>query len=131
MSLESDLRQAVARGEFILHYQDKVLTHSMAISGAEALLRWQHPSKGILGPGSFIGLAEETGLIVQIGEWVIRQACEQIMRWLEAGLAAVPVAVNLSAKQFHATDLLRSIASVLTETSIDPSCLAFEITEST
>ena len=130
MSLEHELRQAVDRGEFVLHYQEKSLTRTGRISGAEALVRWQHPTRGLLSPASFIELAEETGLIVPIGEWVLRQTCNQVMTWLESGVKAVPVAVNLSSAQFHGSDILRSIASILNETTMSPRYLAVEITES-
>lgn len=130
LSLEHELRQAIDRGEFVLHYQPKRFTDSGRLSGAEALIRWQHPSRGLLAPGAFIEVAEETGLIVPIGEWVLRQACNQVMEWLDSKRNAVPVAVNLSAAQFHGTDLLKSIVEILNETTLVPSCLAVEITES-
>ena len=130
LSLENDLRQALDRGEFVLHYQPKQFTRSGRLAGAEALVRWQHPSLGLLAPASFIEVAEETGLIVPIGEWVLRQACGQVMSWLDSGLKAVPVAVNLSSVQFRVADLLGRIGSVLNETTLDPSYLAVEITES-
>ena len=130
MSLETDLRQAITRGELVLHYQPKTFTRSGHIAGAEALVRWQHPSRGLVSPASFISVAEETGLIVPIGEWVLRQACGQVMSWMESGLHVVPVAVNLSSAQFHVADLLGHIASILNETALDPSYLAIEITES-
>ncbi len=130
MSLETDLRQAITRGEPVLHYQPKTFTRSGHIAGAEALVRWQHPSRGLVSPASFISVAEETGLIVPIGEWVLRQACGQVMSWMESGLHVVPVAVNLSLAQFHVADLLGHIASILNETALDPGYLAIEITES-
>ena len=130
LSLEAELRQAVDRGEFVLRYQDKTYTDSGRISGAEALLRWEHPSRGLIGPASFIQVAEETGLIVPIGDWVLRQTCNQVMSWLDSGLRAVPVAVNLSSVQFRGDDLLRSIASILNETAVDPKYVDLEITES-
>ena len=130
LTLEHQLRQAVERGEFVLHYQPKRFTDSGRLSGAEALIRWQHPSRGHLAPGAFIEVAEETGLIVPIGEWVLRQACNQVMEWLDSKQNAVPVAVNLSAAQFHGTDLLRSIVEILNETTLVPNYLAVEITES-
>ena len=130
LSLEHELRQAVDRGELVLHYQEKVFTHSGRVSGAEALVRWQHPSRGLLTPASFIEIAGETGLIVPIGEWVLREACHQVRTWLESGVKAVPVAVNLSSVQFHGSDILRTIASILNETTLAPSYLAVEITES-
>ena len=130
LSLEQELRQAIERGEFLLHYQPKRFTGSGHISGAEALIRWQHPSQGLLSPGSFIDIAEETGLIVPIGEWVLRQACNQMMSWLESGLEAATVAVNLSSAQFHGTDLLKRVVEILNETTLPPSYLALEVTES-
>ena len=130
LSLETELRQAVERDELVLHYQPKTFTRSGHIAGAEALVRWQHPSRGLVAPAVFIDVAEETGLIVPIGEWVLRKACDEVMTWLESGLKAVPVAVNLSSAQFHVADLLARIASILNETALDPSYLAVEITES-
>ncbi len=130
LSLEADLRQAIKRDELVLHYQPKTFTRSGHLAGAEALVRWQHPSRGLVSPASFITLAEETGLIVPIGEWVLRHACGDVMSWLESGLQVVPVAVNLSSAQFHVADLLEHIASILNETALDPSYLAIEITES-
>lgn len=130
LSLEHELRRAVDRGEFVLHYQPKQFTRSGCISGAEALIRWQHPSRGLLSPASFIDAAEDTGLIVPIGEWVLREACDQVVNWQESGLAAAPVAVNLSSAQFHGADLLNSISAILNETTLAPSYLIVEITES-
>ena len=130
LSLETELRRAVDRNELVLHYQEKTVADSGRICGAEALVRWQHPSRGLLAPGSFIGMAEETGLIVPLGEWVLRQTCNQVTSWLESGRTAVPVAVNLSSVQFHGADLLTLIATILTETALDPTYLAVEITES-
>lgn len=129
-SLETELRDAIKGGELVLHYQPKTSTVSGHIAGAEALVRWQHPSRGLVAPTSFIEIAEETGLIVPIGDWVLREACRQVTAWLESGLTAVPVAVNLSSAQFRENDILERIASVLNETSLDPKYLALEITES-
>ena len=128
--IETELRQAVDHGELVLHYQPKTSTASGRITGAEALVRWQHRSRGLVAPASFIKVAEETGLIAPIGKWVLRQACDQVKSWLESGLTAVPVAVNLSSAQFRVADLLGGIASILNETTLDPSYLALEITES-
>ena len=130
LALENELRHAVDRSELVLHYQEKTLADSGRICGAEALVRWHHPSRGLLAPASFIGMAEETGLIVPLGEWVLRETCHQVARWLEAGHRAVPVAVNLSSVQSHGTDLLDRIATILTETALDPAYLVVEITES-
>ena len=130
LSLETELRQAIDRDELVLHYQPKTFTQTGHIAGAEALVRWQHPSRGLVAPAAFIDAAEETGLIVPIGEWVLRKACDDVMSWLESGTKAVPVAVNLSSAQFHVADLLMRIASILNETALDPNYLAVEITES-
>ncbi len=130
MSLEIELRQAVDREEFVLHYQPKISAASGRLAGAEALVRWQHPSRGLVEPASFISLAEEAGLIVSIGKQVIRRVCDQVVSWLESGLEAVPVAVNLSSAQIHDADLLAHIASILNESTLDPNYLAVEITES-
>ena len=129
-SLESELRKAIERGELVLHYQPKVSVETRTIVGAEALVRWQHPSRGLLPPATFIEVAEETGLIVPLGEWVLREACNQVMSWTEKGLRPVPVAVNLSSAQFHLDDLLARIILILNETAMDTDFLAIEVTES-
>ena len=129
-SMESELRHAIERGELVLHYQPKVSVETRAIVGAEALVRWQHPSRGLLPPATFIEVAEETGLIVPLGEWVLREACNQVMSWTEKGLRPVPVAVNLSSAQFHLDDLLARIVLILNETAMDTDFLAIEVTES-
>ena len=131
LALETELRQAIEREELVLHYQPKVLCGTGVICGAEALVRWQHPSRGLLLPDLFIEIAEETGLIVPLGEWVLREACNQVVRWLEEGLHAVPVAVNLSPAQFNLEDLLMRVASILNTTGMDANYLALEVTEST
>ena len=130
LSLEAELRQGIGRGELVLHYQPKVCTATRRLAGAEALVRWQHPTRGLVPPAAFIEIAEETGLIVPIGEWVLREACTQVMRWLESGLRPVPVAVNLSSAQFHLEDLLGQMMSVLNETTMDTRYLGIEVTES-
>lgn len=131
LSLETELRQAIDRGELVLHYQPKVACATGTISGAEALLRWQHPTLGLVGPDTFIDLAEDTGLIVPLGNWVLRSACTQVTRWLEAGVRAVPVAVNLSPTEFHFEDLLMRVASILNASGVDTDYIAIEITEGT
>ena len=131
LSVETELRQGIERGELVLHYQPKVLGETGTICGAEALVRWQHRSQGLLAPDTFIDIAEETGLIVLLGEWVLREACNQVMSWLAAGLHAVPVAVNLSSVQFHLKDLLVRVAEILNSTNMDTNYLDLEITEST
>ncbi|MBI4990316.1 MAG: EAL domain-containing protein [Rhodocyclales bacterium] len=129
-ALEADLRRAVERGELLLHYQPKVNLATGEPTGAEALLRWRHPERGLVPPGDFISLAEETGLIVQIGEWVIEAVCEQVREWLDAGLAVPPVALNLSARQFHQQNLVAVIRQALRLNQIEAKCLELEITES-
>ena len=131
LSLETELRQAIDREELVLHYQPMVLCQTGTICGAEALVRWQHPSRSLLAPDAFIAIAEETGLIVPLGEWVIRETCNQVMSWLDGGLRAVPVAVNLSPAQFDLEDLLMRVATILNSTAMDASYLALEVTEST
>jgi diguanylate cyclase (GGDEF)-like protein/PAS domain S-box-containing protein len=130
LAMESDLRRALERNEFVLHYQPKIDLVSGAISGMEALVRWRHPVKGLVQPGEFIALAEETGLIVPIGEWVLRTACTQNKAWQQAGLPHLCVAVNLSARQFMRDGLLQDVARVLAETGLTASLLELEITES-
>lgn len=130
MQTEAALRGALARGEFLLHYQPKADLYTGRICGFEALLRWQHPSRGLVPPGEFISVLEDTGLIVSVGEWVIRSVCEQLRLWQDQGLKALPVAVNLSARQFQQHDLDASIALILQETGIDARLLELELTES-
>ena len=131
LSLETELRRGIECGELVLHYQPKVISHTGMICGAEALVRWQHPSRGLVPPATFIDIAEETGLIVPLGDWVLKEACNQVMNWLAEGLRTVPVAVNLSSAQFHLKDLLMRVASILNSTGMDTNYLAIEITEST
>ncbi|MGZ5066815.1 MAG: bifunctional diguanylate cyclase/phosphodiesterase [Usitatibacter sp.] len=130
MELETSLRQALDREEFELYYQPQVALRTGAIVGAEALIRWKHPQKGMVGPSSFIGFAEETGLIVPIGEWVLGQACAQNKAWQDAGLPSIPVAVNMSARQCEQRDLDGFVAETLARTGLAPGHLELEITES-
>lgn len=130
LSLESNLRHALERQEFILHYQPKINIRSGRIVGMEALVRWQHPTNGLIPPMQFIPLAEETGLIVPIGEWVLRAACAQNASWRKQGLPPLCVAVNLSARQFRHEHLLQNVGKVLHDTGLDSSGLELEITES-
>ncbi len=130
LRLEADLRQAIARDELLLHYQPQVSLASGRIIGMEALIRWQHPQLGMVPPGRFIALAEETGLIGPIGDWVLRTACRQNKAWQDAGLEKLRVAVNLSARQFGESDLLQSITAILAETGLEPRYLEIELTES-
>jgi diguanylate cyclase (GGDEF)-like protein len=130
MMLENSMRKALEREEFFLVYQPQVDARSGLITGMEALLRWQHPDLGLLTPDKFIYLAEETGFILPIGEWVLRDACRQNKAWQLLGLPAVRVAVNLSAKQFGQYHLDEMISSTLMETGLEPEWLELEITES-
>jgi PAS domain S-box-containing protein/diguanylate cyclase (GGDEF)-like protein len=129
LKMETALRRALEREEFVLHYQPQVDLKSGKIIGFEALLRWRHPELGLIPPGRFIGLAEETGLILPIGDWVLRKACEQCRAWQSEGLPIVPVAVNLSAKQFSA-NIAGTVKKVLAETGMEPKYLELELTES-
>jgi EAL domain-containing protein (putative c-di-GMP-specific phosphodiesterase class I) len=125
------LRGAIARGELQLHYQPQVDVRSGAVIGVEALLRWNDPEHGQVPPMSFIPLAEDTGLIVEIGEWVLREACRQAKAWLEADLGPLTVAVNLSPRQFRQKNLVSMVAAIIAETGLPPHLLELEITEST
>lgn len=128
--LESSLRRALERQECLLHYQPQLDLASGQITGVEALLRWQSPQWGMVLPAQFINLAEETGLIVELGKWVLREACRQNREWQSQGLAPVRVAVNLSARQFQDANLASSIEEILHDTGLDPNYLELEITES-
>jgi diguanylate cyclase (GGDEF)-like protein len=131
LQLASALRRALERGEFELHYQPRVALANSNLVGMEALLRWRHPQRGLVMPGSFIPAAEENGLIVAIGEWVIATACAQAKAWQDAGLRAVPVAVNVSGRQTRQTDaLLAHIAQTLLRTGLRGEMLEIELTES-
>jgi diguanylate cyclase (GGDEF)-like protein/PAS domain S-box-containing protein len=128
--LGSELHRALERDEFRLFYQPKIDLRSGRACGAEALLRWKHPERGLVAPAEFIPVLEETGLIVSVGEWVVRQACEDLRAWAASALPALPVAVNLSARQFRQPDLDVRIRSILAEAGTDCSLLELEITES-
>jgi diguanylate cyclase (GGDEF)-like protein len=130
LTLESSLRHALERQEFLLYYQAKRDISSGRITGMEALLRWQHPDLGTVAPLAFIPVAEETGLIVTIGHWVLRTACLQNMEWQKQGVPALKMAVNLTARQFSDDNLLHDIAAILSETGMPPQLLELEITES-
>jgi diguanylate cyclase (GGDEF)-like protein/PAS domain S-box-containing protein len=130
LELEILLRKALKRNEFLLYYQPQINLETNQMIGAEALIRWNHPERGLISPSEFIGLAEETGLIIQIGEWVIRTACQQMMKWQADGLPRLRIAINISAKQFTQTNLPDLLRKVLHETGLDPKYLEIEITES-
>jgi diguanylate cyclase (GGDEF)-like protein/PAS domain S-box-containing protein len=129
-SLEGDLRYALGRNEFLLHYQPKINLHTGQITGVEALIRWLHPQQGMLFPAAFVPIAEECGLIVHIGQWVLLEACGQARAWSDSGLGVVPVAVNVSAAEFGAKDFLSGVRAVLIATGVEPSNLELELTES-
>ncbi|QXM07152.1 EAL domain-containing protein [Crassaminicella indica] len=131
LEMENNLRHAVERNEFMVYYQPKVHMHTGRITGVEALIRWKHPTKGMIPPSRFIPIAEETKMIIPIGEWVLRNACRQIKSWEELGYPAMTVSVNLSVIQIQQPDFLEKIKSILKETGIKPSCLELEITENT
>ena len=129
-SIEEDLRHAIDRREFVLHYQPKIDLETGLITGAEALIRWKHPHRGFVSPAQFIPVAEDCGLILQIGAWVLREACAQARVWQDAGLPAVSIAVNVSAMEFRAEHFLADVFAVLKETGMDPKNLELELTES-
>ncbi len=129
--LESKLRRALEQGEFEVHYQPKVAARGSALTGLEALVRWREAELGMVLPGVFIPIAEDTGLIGPLGEFVLRTACEQVVRWRGTGFPAVPVSVNLSIHQFRSGSLARTIRRIVEETQMDPRLLDPEITEST
>ncbi len=127
--LESSLRRALEQDQFVLHYQPQFELEDGQLVGMEALLRWHHPERGMVPPGDFIPLAEETGLILPMGDWILREACYQIRTWQETGLPVVPVAVNISPAQFQQSDWSQTVANILEETGIEPYLLELEITE--
>jgi len=129
MELESDIQRALRDGEFELFYQPRVSAHDLRIVGAEALIRWHHPSKGLIEPSEFIPLCEETGLIEQVGEWVLGIAVDQQVRWRDKGYPLI-VSVNLSPRQFKNEDFVARIARHLARTGCQPGHLELEITES-
>jgi len=129
-SIEESLRRALERDEFALHYQPKIDLASGAITGVEALIRWTHPERGAIPPGQFIPVAEDTGLILPIGGWVLREACRQAKAWRHAGMPDVTMAVNVSAMQFQHPNFLENLFAILAETGTDPSALKIELTES-
>jgi diguanylate cyclase (GGDEF)-like protein len=129
-SIEESLRRALERQEFALHYQPKVDLKTGGITGAEALLRWTHPVRGLISPAEFIPVAEDCGLILPIGKWVLHEACKQARAWLDAGLPPITMAVNISAMAFRDDGFLDGVFAILTETGLDPRFLELELTES-
>ncbi|SDX20428.1 bifunctional diguanylate cyclase/phosphodiesterase [Paenibacillus sp. CF384] len=129
LALEHDLKIALQKEQFVLHYQPQYHLVTGEMVGVEALIRWEHPERGLVPPGRFIPLAEENGLIVQIGDWVLREACRQNKAWQDAGLRQIPVSVNLSIRQFMQQNLHQKVADILQETGLNASYLDLEITE--
>jgi EAL domain-containing protein (putative c-di-GMP-specific phosphodiesterase class I) len=129
-SIEVSLRRAMERNEFALHYQPKIDLRSGRITGAEALLRWTNPDRGSVPPAQFIPVAEDCGLIIPIGDWVLHEACKQMRVWLDAGLPLLSMAVNISAIEFRGDRLLERVFSTLGDTGLDPEYLELELTES-
>jgi len=130
LTMETSLRQALERGEFLLHYQPQIDLNTEQIIGVEALLRWNHPDLGLVSPAKFIPITEETGLIVPIGEWVLRTACAQNKAWQNAGIPPIAVSVNLSARQFQQKNLVEVVNKALKESGLNPKYLELELTES-
>jgi len=129
-SIEADLRGALERQEFVLHYQPKTNLRTSKIVGVEALIRWAHPKRGLLQPEQFVSIAEDCGLIVPIGRWVLREACRQARAWQQAGLAPIMVAVNTSTLELRAKDFLENLRATLESTLLEPRYLEIELTES-
>lgn len=130
LSIEVNLRKALAQGQFCLHYQPKVELRNNEVVGIEALVRWEHPDLGLVSSGEFVPVAEETGLIIPLSEWILSEACRQVIAWQAQGLPALRVAVNLSAAQFNQPNLAALMADILKKSGIDPQLLEIEITES-
>jgi diguanylate cyclase (GGDEF)-like protein/PAS domain S-box-containing protein len=128
--LESNLRPGLERSEFFIHYQPQVAIHDFNLVGMEALVRWQHPSLGVIYPTEFIHIAEESGMIIALGDWVMRTACAQNKAWQDAGLAPMRLSVNFSARQFQQPTFITDVAHILKETNLDPRWLELELTES-
>ncbi len=130
LNLENNMRGALEREEFVLLYQPQVDLQTGRIVGAEVLLRWRHPYVGLVPPAEFIHVLEESGLIVPVGDWILRTACARARAWADSGLPPLRLAVNLSPRQFKGDDLAQRLGRVLDETGLDPSCLELELTES-
>jgi diguanylate cyclase (GGDEF)-like protein/PAS domain S-box-containing protein len=128
-AIEADLRLAIEKGEFVLHYQPKVDLDTGRVTGAEALIRWLHPVKGMILPETFISIAEDCGLIIPIGKWVLRTACMQGKQWKEAGKEAISIAVNISALEFRRRGFFEGVRQALEESGLEPHCLELELTE--
>ena len=130
LRLQTELRTALANSELVLHHQPQVDVRSGRVIGVEALIRWAHPTLGLIPPGSFIPIAEQTGLIVPIGEWVLREACRQNKAWQDAGLPPLTIAVNASARQFKSGGLIQAVVDALQDSGLEAEFLELELTES-
>ena len=130
LSTENSLRDAIALGQLVLHYQPRLDLGTNRIAGVEALVRWDHPERGLVYPSGFIALAEETGMIDALGEWVLASACEQMATWRALGLGPMRISVNMSALQLRAPDVCAMVSQVMAQAQFDPHCLELEITES-
>ncbi|MGE5504274.1 MAG: putative bifunctional diguanylate cyclase/phosphodiesterase, partial [Actinomycetota bacterium] len=130
LTLERSIREALGAGQFELFFQPQVRLSDYALVGAEALIRWRHPELGIIAPDKFIPVAEDTGLIVPMGQWVLRDACRQLREWGERGITGVRLGVNISGRQFREPDLADTVAGAIAEAGVDPALLDLELTES-
>ncbi|OSN86365.1 Phytochrome-like protein cph2 [Pseudomonas syringae pv. actinidiae] len=130
LELESDLRHALEQQEFTLYYQPQFSGDGKRLTGAEALLRWRHPRRGLVPPNDFIPVLEELGLVVEVGDWVLTEACRQLKHWHQAKVRVPKVSVNISARQFSDGQLGKRIAHILEQTGLSPACLELELTES-
>jgi diguanylate cyclase (GGDEF)-like protein/PAS domain S-box-containing protein len=128
-SVEAELNLALMRGEFTVHYQPKVNLHTGDVVGAEALVRWVHPERGLISPVQFIPIAEECGLILPIGRWVLRETCRQVKEWMDSGLSVVPVAVNVSSLEFRSESFIDSLRAAIRDTDLDPAYVDLELSE--
>jgi len=128
--VENDLNRAMESNQFVLHYQSKTNLKTGKLSGAEALIRWQHPERGVISPTEFISIAEDCALIVPIGQWVLRETCRQIKEWVGSGLRVHPVAVNVSSLEFRSAGFVEGLRIILKESGVDPCYLDIELTES-
>lgn len=129
LELESDLRHALEQQEFTLYYQPQFSGDGKRLTGAEALLRWRHPRRGLVPPNDFIPVLEELGLVVEVGDWVLTEACRQLKHWHQAKVRVPKVSVNISARQFSDGQLGKRIAHILEQTGLSPACLELELTE--
>ncbi|MCY1426631.1 putative signaling protein [compost metagenome] len=130
LELESDLRHALEQGEFLLYYQPQFSGDGRRLTGVEALLRWRHPKRGLVPPGDFIPVLEELGLVVQVGDWVLGEACRQLKAWHQAKMRLPKISVNISARQFADGQLAERIAASIQASGLPPACLELELTES-